>query len=109
MNWTSLLKRSVLIMQISLWISLSMSPMKAMAYEKMTWSSQPEVETKFRDSPYVLVPDMNYRNYKSLEFYQPEYEKRMAQGEECLYSESPLIWGILGAIVGGLLIGLATR
>jgi len=58
----------------------------------------------------VLVPELNYRNYRSLEELQPELNKIIyGKADLPLCSEpslweSPLLWGAIGVIVGGFTI-----
>lgn len=70
----------------------------------MVWSSEPETTLKTGEKAEfdgVLVPDLNYRNYKTFEAIVPE----LAKIEEIESKESgisPVLWFLVGALVGGL-------
>lgn len=108
MKLISLLRKSALKITLSLSMILSPTPTKAM--EPMQWSKTPEMTLKTGDRAKfngVLIPDLNYRNYKSLEAINPivmqgleEYPQNCSHD----FDISPLIWFVGGALIGGLAV-----
>lgn len=76
--------------------------------EPMTWSKQPEMTLKKGDTatfPGVLVPELNYKNYKTFEITSPQVMKVIEdKGVPVHFEDSPSIFAspILWAIIGGL-------
>lgn len=73
--------------------------------EQMVWSKTPETVTKKGNENYVLVPELNYKNYKTLEAMAPELVRLTEDyPQNCPsdFSLAPLVWLVGGAILGGL-------
>lgn len=78
--------------------------------EPMQWSKTPEMTLKKGDPAEfhgVLVPDLNYKNYKSLEAINPVVMQSLEEYPLNCPSEvsiSPLIWFLGGVLLGGLAV-----
>jgi len=79
----------------------------------MTWSKTPELTIKKGEpAKYqgVLVPELNYKNYKTFEAVAPEMEKLMgveisdAQNSSLLTN---ILWGLAGVAVGAVAVSIA--
>lgn len=78
----------------------------------MKWSSLPELTVKKGDpAKYqgVLVPELNYKNYKTFEAVTPEV-KKLAAVEVVQANNSDLfhdiLWFVVGAAVGALAVSV---
>ncbi len=75
----------------------------------MEWSKAPETVLKIGDfAPYegVLVPPLNYKNYKTFERIKPEFDRLMDTADLPMCNEpgvlgSHVFWGVIGVLVGG--------
>lgn len=57
----------------------------------------------------IIVPELNYRNYRTLEELQPELlnlTKELPRCEEPGTLENPLLWGVIGVLVGAVAVGI---
>ncbi len=76
----------------------------------MTWSKQPEMTLKKGDTatfPGVLVPELNYKNYKAFEMTSPQIMKVIENKGVPVHFEdspsilsSPILWAVIGAAAG---------
>jgi hypothetical protein len=76
----------------------------------MLWSKQPEMTLKKDDKapfPGVLVPELNYKNYKTFEITSPQILKIIEGNAVPVHYEesasvlaSPVLWGIIGVCFG---------
>ena len=81
------------------------------------WSKTPETPVRAGSkAPFtgVLLPEENYRNYKSFEQMQPVYDKLVKAGDLPVCSEpgvlsSPFFWGSIGIIAGAIAEASAHR
>ncbi len=78
--------------------------------EPMTWSKQPEVTLKKGDTAIfegVLVPELNYKNYKTFEVTSPQIMKAIEGNNVPMHYQdspsifkSPTLWAIIGGFTG---------
>lgn len=78
--------------------------------EPVKWSNLPEMHLK-KDEPAkyqgILVPELNYKNYKTFEAVTPQVEKLASVQVVEAQSESffhAVLWFIVGAAVGALVV-----
>ena len=78
----------------------------------MKWSDLPETTIKKgmkAEFDGVLVPELNYRNYRTLDDLAPELNKLM-KGNDVIFCddttiwESPILWAVVGVFVGGFVV-----
>jgi hypothetical protein len=80
---------------------------------ELEWSKAPETILKVGDfAPFegVLVPPLNYQNYKTIEKMLPQFEKFVSKADvpmEKSVFDSPIFWGVLGALIGGAAVELS--
>lgn len=83
----------------------------------MKWSPLPEVTIKKGSrapADGVLIPEQNYRNYRTLEDIQPELNKILTGNDLALCEEpsawqNPLLWGFIGVALGGVAIAVVKK
>lgn len=82
---------------------------------QLNWDRQPElILKKGNSSPFtgILIPDQNYRNYKTLEVSNTELMEKLEESRvplvcpscedsNCVFNS--IIFGLLGLAVGGII------
>ncbi len=74
---------------------------------ELNWDSLPEMVIKKNErAAYsgILIPDLNYQNYKELEAENPQIVKMIqaecVESDRTAWYESPYLWTAVGFIVG---------
>ncbi len=83
----------------------------------MKWSPLPEMTIKKGNkapADGVLIPELNYRNYRTLEDLAPELDKILKGSDlprctEPSTWENPLLWGVFGVLVGGIAVAVVIK